>query len=103
MNTSRTNRNTAALLGVALAASLGLSQAASAQTGGALFSATDLPHGYMAMVGEGKCGEGKCGGDKKDDKKDSEGKCGEGKCGGDKEGDKKDGEGKCGEGKCGSA
>jgi uncharacterized low-complexity protein len=98
MNQSKTRHNTAALLGAALVASLGLSQSVNAQPGSSLFSATDLSHGYMAMVGEGKCG-----GDKKDDdKKDAEGKCGEGKCGGDT-GDEKDGEGKCGEGKCGSA
>ena len=103
MTKSKPHCNTATLLGAALVASLGLSQAASAQAGGALFSATDLPHGYMAMVGEGKCGEGKCGGNKQgEEEKDGEGKCGEGKCGGDS-GDKKDGEGKCGEGKCGSA
>jgi uncharacterized low-complexity protein len=79
-------KKTSALLSAALVASLGLSHAANANTGSSLFSATDLGHGYMANVGEGKCGEGKCG---------------EGKCGGDSD-DEKGGEGKCGEGKCGS-
>jgi uncharacterized low-complexity protein len=91
---SNTMIKTTALAGAALVASLGFANTSSAS--GPLFSAVDLPQGYMAMVGEGKCGEGKCGNADKDEKD------GEGKCGADND-DEKDGEGKCGEGKCGSA
>lgn len=96
MKEQKTHRNTATLLGIALTASLGLSHGANAHTSTSLFSATEIPNGYMATAGEGRCGGDK----KKDEKKEGEGKCGEGKCGGDSD-DKKDGEGKCGEGKCG--
>jgi uncharacterized low-complexity protein len=86
---------TSAILSAAVLATLGLGQAASANSSDSLFSAVQLDRGYMLTASEGKCGEGKCGGDSKD----GEGKCGEGKCGD----DSKDAEGKCGEGKCGLA
>lgn len=92
----KTAMKSSTILSAALLATFGLSQSASAEPAGSLFSAVDLNHGYMVSLGEGKCGEGKCGADKE---KEGEGKCGEGKCGAD--GDKKDAEGKCGEGKCG--
>ncbi|WPL17864.1 putative low-complexity protein [Thiorhodovibrio winogradskyi] len=87
-----------ALVGIALAGSLGLAQAE-----GNPFAAQDMNGGYMQLAeadSEGKCGEGKCGGSggDKDDGKGDEGKCGGAD---DKKGDGKDGEGKCGEGKCG--
>ena len=96
---SKSMTKTTAIAGAALAASLGFANTSGAT--GPLFAAVDLPQGYMALVGEGKCGEGKCGSNDKDEK-DGEGKCGEGKCGADND-EEKDGEGKCGEGKCGSA
>lgn len=90
---SKTTNSATALVGVALAGSLGIAQAE-----GNPFAAEALDSGYMQLAEadtEGKCGakdeEGKCG----------EGKCGEGKCG--SSDDEKDGEGKCGEGKCGGS
>jgi uncharacterized low-complexity protein len=85
---SKTTTPATALIGVALAGSLGLAQAE-----GNPFVAEELGSGYMHLAeadtegkcGEGKCGEGKCG---TADGKDEEGKCGSS--------DGKDGEGKCG-------
>jgi uncharacterized low-complexity protein len=75
-------KKTPVILSAALLATLGLGQAASADTSDSVFSAQDLERGYMATASEGKCGEGKCGEDGEDGEKDDEGKCGEGKCGG---------------------
>lgn len=83
---SRTNtRNTAGMLGVALA---GLVMSSSA------FAMQPLDQGYMLAAShataEGKCGEGKCGADEAKPakakksaatSKTAEGKCGEGQCG----------------------
>jgi uncharacterized low-complexity protein len=77
-------KKTPVILSAALLATLGLGQAASADTSDSVFSAQDLDRGYMAAASEGQCGEGKCGEGKcgEDGEKDDEGKCGEGKCGG---------------------
>lgn len=102
---SRTNtRNTAGMLGVALAG-LVLS--------GSAFAMQPLSQGYLLSAShagaEGKCGEGKCGAGKTSKTgaaKAAEGKCGEGKCGAGKAaktGGAKTAEGKCGEGQCGDA
>jgi uncharacterized low-complexity protein len=74
----------AAVVGAALAGSLGAAQAATIDlSADELFSATELDRGYVQLAGEGSCGEGKCGGDKGEGEgKCGEGKCGEGKCGG---------------------
>ena len=117
-------------VGIALAGSFAVIEAAQADTGASPFAMTTLSRAYMLGEGEGSCGgdkggdeaEGSCGGDKdaegscggdKDAEgscggdKDAEGSCGgdkdaEGSCGGDKaEAEEKDAEGKCGEGKCG--
>ncbi|HEY0505876.1 MAG TPA: EF-hand domain-containing protein [Lysobacter sp.] len=101
---SRNNpRNSAGMLGVALAG-LVLS--------GSAFAMQPLAQGYMLAAGhvaaEGKCGEGKCGASEATASKDAEGKCGEGKCGASeakapKAAVAKAAEGKCGEGQCGDA
>ena len=76
----------------ALAASLSFANTSSANS--PLFNAVDLPQGYMAMVGEGRCGADK------DKKKDREGRCGYDK---DDEKDEDEDDEKDGEGRCGSA
>lgn len=79
-----TKDSATALVGIALAGSIGLAQAEE----GNPFVAEDLGGGYMQLAEadtEGKCGEGKCG--SKDE---------EGKCGASDNDDDKGGEGKCG-------
>ncbi|MFO7602836.1 MAG: hypothetical protein R6X06_03365 [Gammaproteobacteria bacterium] len=111
MSKKQTLKPIAAVMGTAFAASMAMSNVASADTNP--FAMNELSSGYMQVADkhmEGKCGEGKCG--SKQQKKDMEGKCGEGKCGGQKEmnknmegkcgGKKAAQEGKCGEGKCGA-
>jgi uncharacterized low-complexity protein len=76
----------AAILGAALASTLGAVGVANAGEGD-VFAMQELNSGYLTAGGheEGGCGddkddgEGSCG----DDKDDGEGSCGEGKCGGD--------------------
>ena len=116
MSKKQTVKPIAVVMGTAFAASMAMSNVASAAEAGANpFAMNELSSGYMQVADnhmEGKCGgkkssEGKCGGKKSS----SEGKCGEGKCGGKKEmeknmegkcgGKKSEKEGKCGEGKCG--
>lgn len=110
MSKKQTLKPIAVVMGTAFAASMAMSNVATAADAGANpFAMNELSSGYMQVASEGKCGEGKCGGKK--EKKEMEGKCGEGKCGGNKEmeknmegkcgGKKSEKEGKCGEGKCG--
>jgi uncharacterized low-complexity protein len=98
-----TTRNTAGMIGIALAGLV---------LGNSAFAMQPLAQGYMLAaghaVGEGKCGEGKCGATGAKSAKDAEGKCGEGKCGATetkpaKGAAAKAAEGKCGEGQCGDA
>ncbi len=103
-----TTRNTAGMIGVALAGLV---------LGNSAFAMQPLAQGYMLAAshatGEGKCGEGKCGANeakpaKGASAKAAEGKCGEGKCGATeakpgKTAASKAAEGKCGEGQCGDA
>src|SRR5688572_30950512 len=95
-----TTRNTAGMIGIALAGLV---------LGNSAFAMQPLAQGYMLAaghaVGEGKCGEGKCGATGATSAKDAEGKCGEGKCGATeakpaKGAAAKAAEGKCGEGQC---
>ncbi len=74
-------------VGIALAGSFAVVEAAQADTGASPFAMTTLSTAYMLGEGEGSCGgdkdaEGSCGGDKEAEEKGDEGKCGEGKCGG---------------------
>ena len=125
MSEKKVTKPIALAVGIALAGSLAVVEAAQADTGASPFAMTTLSTAYMLGEGEGSCGgdkgdkaEGSCGGDKGDkaegscggDKEEAEGSCGgdkageaEGSCGGDKEGEAEDKgeEGKCGEGKCG--
>jgi uncharacterized low-complexity protein len=117
MSKKQTLKPIAAVMGTAFAASMAVSNVASAaDTGANPFAMNELSSGYMQVAAEGKCGgakpssEGKCGSNKAP--KGMEGKCGEGKCGNNKEmqknmegncgGKKAEKEGKCGEGKCGA-
>ena len=128
MSEKKVMKPIALAVGIALAGSFAVVEAAQADTGASPFAMTTLSSAYMLGEGEGSCGgdkggdeaEGSCGGDKDaegncgGDKAEGEGSCGgdkegegeekdaEGSCGGDKaEGEEKDAEGKCGEGKCG--
>lgn len=109
MSKKQTLKPIAAVMGTAFAASMAMSNVASAADAGANpFAMNELSSGYMQVAAEGNCGG----------KKSTEGTCGgkkapkEGNCGGNKEmqknmegncGNKKTvKEGKCGEGKCGS-
>jgi uncharacterized low-complexity protein len=100
MSEKKVTKPIALAVGIALAGSFAVVEAAQADTGASPFAMTTLSSAYM--LGEE---EGSCGGDKGGD--EAEGSCGgdkdaEGNCGGDKaEGEEKDAEGKCGEGKCG--
>ena len=98
-------RKLSAIIGASFAASMAVSQTASADQ--SLFGFNALSHGYNLAMLEGSCGadknkEGSCGEKKKDGscgEKKADGKCGEkkadGSCG------EKKADGKCGEGKCG--
>ncbi len=96
-------------VGIALAGSFAVVDAAQADTGASPFAMTTLSTAYMLGEGEGSCGGDKAEGEEKDaegscggDKAEGEEKDAEGSCGGDKaEAEEKDAEGKCGEGKCG--
>jgi uncharacterized low-complexity protein len=125
MSEKKVRKPIALAVGIALAGSFAVVEAAQADTGASPFAMTTLSSAYMLGEGEGSCGgdkggdeaEGSCGGDKGEaaegEDKDAEGSCGgdkaegedkdaEGSCGGDKaEVEEKDAEGKCGEGKCG--
>ena len=84
------------VLGAAIAASLGATGIANADTGEDIFSMDELTSGYLTAGShlEGGCGADRDTGDEEDgDEKGGEGSCGE----------NKDGEGKCGEGKCGES
>ena len=119
MSEKKVRKPIALAVGIALAGSFAVVEAAQADTGASPFAMTTLSSAYMLGEGEGSCGgdkggdeaEGSCGGDKGEE---AQGSCGgdkegegqvkdaEGSCGGDKaEGEEKDAEGKCGEGKCG--
>ncbi len=103
MSKKHTVKPIAIVMGTAFAASMAMSNVASAATGNSPFAMHELSSGYMQVADkmEGNCGskkpmqkstEGSCGGNMKM-QKDMEGKCGT------KDSAK---EGKCGEGKCAS-